>query len=169
MSLTNAQIQKYKNTKLSANFTLFEMLNSSTYPSLVTAPSEAVEGALAKFAADVLQPIRDYIGPVKINSGWRNKSLNAAVGGVYNSVHRIFDNSGEFLGVAADIVPLKSGVKLEDLAKWIYKNIPVKTVIIYRKPNVTRTPFLHVDTRVNRKGKALLEKVGSNKYVNFEG
>lgn len=169
MSLTKTQIQEFKNTKLSNNFTMFEMLNSSTYPSLVSAPPEAVKKALYNFSEKVLQPIRDHAGPVRINSGWRNKSLNAAVGGVYNSVHRIFDNNNEFLGVAADIVPLKPGVKLEELAKWIYENIPVKTVIIYRKPNVTRTPFLHIDTRVNRNGKALLEKVGSNKYINFEG
>lgn len=167
MSLTKDQIQKYKTTKLSANFTLFEMINSSSYPSLMMTPDKKVLDTLYDFAKNVLQPIRDYAGPVKINSGWRNRALNAAVGGVYNSVHQIHKD-GEFLGAAADIVPMNKNIKLEDLAKWIFNNIPVKTVIIYRKANVTRTPFIHVDTRVSREKKVLLEKIGRNTYVDFK-
>ena len=167
MSLTKDQIQTCKNTKLSPNFTLFEMINSSSYPSLVKEPDEDIKSALYDFAKHVLQPIRDYTGPLKINSGWRNQALNVAVGGVSDSVHQIYRN-GKFLGVAADIFPLKWNIGIEELARWIYDNIPVKTVIIYRKKNVTRNPFLHVDTRVSRTGKALLEKVGSGKYISLE-
>lgn len=167
MSLTNAQIQKLSSTKLSKNFSMYEMVRSSSYPSYVIEPGNDIKDALFEFAEKVLQPIRDHIGPLKINSGWRNDKLNKVVGGVSNSVHKIF-NGNEFLGVAADIVPLDKSVKIEDLAKWIFANIPVKTVIVYRKANVTRNPFIHIDTRVSRKEKALLEKVGNNTYINFE-
>lgn len=168
MSLTKEQIQSLKNTKLSKNFTMFEMVSSSSYPSLMTFPDKNTQEAMRTFALEVLQPIRDHVGPVRINSGWRNKHLNTAVGGVYNSVHRIFDSYGEFIGVAADIVPVDNSIRIEELARWIYDNIPVKTVIVYRKRNVTRNPFLHIDTRVMRPDKVLLEKIGNDKYIIFE-
>lgn len=168
MSLQPAQAKQYQNTKLSENFNLYELIKSDNFSHLMFEPTAPVIVALVKFAENVLQPLRNYAGPLRINSGYRNPRLNKAVGGVYNSVHQIYYNE-EFIGVASDIVPKDKSKSLEHIAKWAYDNLPVKTVIIYRSPLVTKTPFIHIDTRVTREGKALLEKVGPNKYIPFNG
>lgn len=57
----------------------------------------------------VLDPLRDFIDiPIYINSGYRCRRLNEAVGGSYNSQH--------MKGLAADI----SFGKNEHLCEWIY-------------------------------------------------
>lgn len=167
MSLQANQLKQYQNTKLSDNFTLYELIKSDNYSHLVYEPTAPVIVALVKFAESVLQPLRDYTGPLRINSGYRNPRLNSAVGGVYNSVHQIYYDE-QFIGVAADVVPQANLQPLENIAKWAYEQLPVKTVIIYRNPKVTKTPFIHIDTRVNRNGKALLEKISPNTYIPFE-
>ena len=45
----------------------------------------------------LLEPARAVVGPIIINSGFRNKAVNRRVGGVRNSQH--------LLGQAADIRP----------------------------------------------------------------
>lgn len=45
----------------------------------------------------LLEPARQVVGPILINSGFRNEDVNAFVGGVRNSQH--------LLGQAADIRP----------------------------------------------------------------
>jgi len=45
----------------------------------------------------LLEPARQVVGPILINSGFRNPRVNALVGGVRNSQH--------LLGQAADIRP----------------------------------------------------------------
>lgn len=164
--LTSQQIQQAKNTRLSENFTLFEMINSSSYPDMVAFPSDEVITQLKDFCENILQPLRDKFGPIKINSGYRNPRLNKAVGGVANSIHKVVDDSGVILGVASDIVPLKAD--LIEVYNYMAKNIKgIKTVILYRKPSVTRTPFIHVDNRHAVSGISKLEKIASGTYVPY--
>ena len=165
--MDRAATLKAKSTRLSSNFTLYEMIGSSSHPELVQYPSEEVINHLKNFCETVLQPLRDKFGPIRVNSGYRNAKLNKRVGGVSNSVHLIIDpNNGEFLGVAADIVPTK--MDIIDAFEYIARNAEnVKTAIIYRKPAVTRNPFIHIDTRVSRKTRAILEKTTPNTYVDY--
>lgn len=167
--LTREQIVTSRNTYLSENFTLFELINSGGHPEKVEYPSKEVIDNLRKFAVDILQPLRDQFGRIDINSGYRNETLNKAVGGVSNSVHKQYDR-GIFLGVAADIDPKEA--TLEDVFNWAFENLPLlRTAIIYRKPTVTNSPFIHLDTRSSRTVRAKMEKVkakGPNNYVNVE-
>lgn len=164
--LTREQTVTSRNTYLSENFTLFEFINSSSYPEHVEYTSKEVIENLKDFAINILQPIRDMFGKIRINSGYRNPTLNKMVGGVSNSVHKQYDRD-IFLGVASDIVPLEADI--ETVFDWAYDSIPlIRTAIIYRKPTVTRTPFIHIDTRRSRTVRAKMEKVkshGSNKYI----
>ena len=166
--LTSAQIIQAKNTKLSDNFTLYEMIRSDSHPELVVYPSKDIIEELKNLCVSVLQPLRDKFGPIRINSAYRNSRLNSAVGGVTNSIHKVIDNTGiSILGAAADIVPLKANII--DVYKEAQKMFPkVKTVILYRRPNVTRTPFIHVDNRNTSNKLNLLEKVGPNAYIPFK-
>ena len=69
-------------------FTLEELLDSSTarQKSLQNSPSWTIVEHLNYFATEVLDPLREAWGSgIKITSGYRNKALNSAVGGVERS------------------------------------------------------------------------------------
>ena len=82
-------------TRLSPHFSLSEFLNVSKYPdnkSTMQHVANMTYGCLM-----LLEPARQVVGPILINSGFRNSRVNALVGGVKNSQH--------LTGQAADIRP----------------------------------------------------------------
>ena len=90
--------EEVKETALSKNFTLEEMIASATAKrkGIDNTPDKKVLENLTKLCKDVLQPIRDKLGkPLTVTSGYRCPKLNTAVGGAKNSQHK--------LGQAADI------------------------------------------------------------------
>ena len=82
-------------TRLSPHFKLGEFLNLKKYPENV--PSMQVVANLTYGCYQLLEPARQVVGPIIINSGFRNETVNRRVGGVINSQHLI--------GQAADIRP----------------------------------------------------------------
>lgn len=77
---------------ISKNFSFAEFEKSDTAKRLritnVITTTE-VRDAVKALVLNVLQPLRDaWGGPLKINSGYRCKALNEAVGGVESSQHR---------------------------------------------------------------------------------
>lgn len=83
---------------LTENFTYKEMIFSQTSIRLGidnTPPSDVLKN-LVFLCSQVLQPLRNELGPLIVTSGYRCKELNFAVGGVKNSAH--------IYGLAADIV-----------------------------------------------------------------
>ena len=84
-----------ENIKLSNHFTLAEFCNFSKYPDNL--PTPQVVFNLKYGCQYLLEPARREVGPIIINSGFRNPRVNALVGGVNNSQH--------LLGQAADIRP----------------------------------------------------------------
>ena len=81
--------------RLSPHFKLGEFLNLNKYPQNVPTMQHVVN--MAYGCLMLLEPARLLIGPILINSGFRNPRVNALVGGVQNSQH--------LLGQAADIRP----------------------------------------------------------------
>ena len=84
-----------ENTRLSNHFSLSEFLNLKKYPDNI--PSMQVAANLTYGCLLLLEPARLEVGPILINSGYRNQRVNALVGGVKNSQH--------LQGCAADIHP----------------------------------------------------------------
>jgi uncharacterized protein YcbK (DUF882 family) len=76
-------------TQLSKNFTLRELIKSdtATRKGINNAPPQSVIDNLKYLCENLLQPIRDMVGIVTINSGYRSPALNKAVGGAKNSQH----------------------------------------------------------------------------------
>lgn len=110
--------------RLSANFTLAELVHSDTAArhGWDNFPDAAAAANLRALATNVLQPIRDHFGPVRITSGYRNHRVNAAVGGAPTSQHRT--------GEAADFtVP---GATQAQVHKWIVANLRFDQLILYR-------------------------------------
>ena len=76
--------------QLTTNFTLEELIHSDTANAkgIDNTPTKEIEENLKYLAEKALQPIRDKWGkPLTVNSGYRCKELNKAVGGVSNSSH----------------------------------------------------------------------------------
>ena len=84
-----------ENTRLSNHFSLSEFLNLKKYPDNI--PSMQVAANLTYGCLLLLEPARLEVGPILINSGYRNQRVNTLVGGVKNSQH--------LQGCAADIRP----------------------------------------------------------------
>ena len=81
--------------RLSAHFRLNEFLNISKYPDNKPTLQHVVN--MTYGCLILLEPARQEVGPIIINSGFRTPRVNALVGGVRNSQH--------LLGQAADIRP----------------------------------------------------------------
>ena len=95
--------------KLSQHFLLSEFLNLKKYPENI--PTMQVVANLTYGSHLLLEPAREIVGPIIINSGFRSEAVNRKVGGVRNSQHLI--------GQAADIRPKdpKQFLRLVDFLK----------------------------------------------------
>ena len=81
--------------RLSQHFLLSEFLNLKKYPENI--PTMQVVANLTYGCHLLLEPARQIVGPIIINSGFRSEAVNRKVGGVRNSQHLI--------GQVADIRP----------------------------------------------------------------
>ena len=75
--------------KLSKNFTLNELVKSNTATRLGISNTPDKEGIikLRLLVGELLQPIRDIIGPIRVTSGYRSRELNYMIGSSNNSQH----------------------------------------------------------------------------------
>ena len=110
--------------KLAKNFTFGELTTTSKKDLAAKNAAEAVDFLDAgKALAAMLQAVRDnFSKPVKVHSGFRGRTLNAAVGGAETSQHLTFQ--------AADFHV--EGVELVDVFDWIRKSsgLPFGQVIL---------------------------------------
>ena len=90
-----SHLSEFNGTHLSPHFTLSEFLNVDKYPD--NKPTMQHVANMTYGCLMLLEPARLEVGPIIINSGFRNSRVNALVGGVRNSQH--------LLGQAADIRP----------------------------------------------------------------
>ena len=84
-----------ENIKLSEHFKLSEFCNWKKYPE--NKPTVQQISNMMYGCSNLLEPARQVVGPIIINSGFRNADVNRRVGGVKNSQH--------LQGQAADIRP----------------------------------------------------------------
>ena len=82
-------------TRLSNHFSLSEFCQLSKYPDNIPTMQHIVN--MTYGCLMLLEPARQMVGPIIINSGYRNPRVNTLVGGVKSSQH--------LLGQAADIRP----------------------------------------------------------------
>ena len=83
-------------TQLSSHFKLSEFLNVGKCPD--NKPTLQDVANMTYGCIMLLEPARQVVGPIIINSGFRCEAVNRRVGGVRNSQHLV--------GQAADIRPL---------------------------------------------------------------
>ena len=75
--------------RISKNFTLAELTKSNTATRLGISNMPDKEGIhkLRLLATELLQPLRNAVGPLRVTSGYRSESLNKAIGGSNKSQH----------------------------------------------------------------------------------
>lgn len=99
---------KLNDTQLSPHFKLREFLLPDKYPQNIPTMQDVVN--LTYGCLSLLEPARLIVGPIIINSGFRNEDVNHKVGGVKNSQH--------LLGQAADIRP-KDPAQFQRLVNYL--------------------------------------------------
>lgn len=126
--------------KLSKNFTLSEITHSNTAKRLgiKNEPTETHLQNIQHLVDDLLQPLRDAVGPIRISSGYRNPSLNRAIGGSRSSQHckgealdLQFWKAGEINNKVIYDWILQSGLKFDQMINefdfaWIHVSLKAK-------------------------------------------
>lgn len=164
-------------TKLSENFTLEELLVSSTAAKygIDNTPNATIKANLTMLCKKLLQPIRDKYGKsIIVTSGYRCPILNTKIGGSRTSQHmkgQAADiNSGEGYK-AGGTARYEANKKLFDL---IYKMGGYDQLINEFPDAQGRPQWVHVSynpTLRKQRGQALVAKKVSGKtvYVTYKG
>ena len=120
--------------KLSKNFTLSEITKSNTAKRLgiTNAPNQEHLNNMQILIRDLIQPMRDALGPIRISSGYRSPVLNRAIGGSTKSQHCKgqavdiqFWEKGEMCNKKVYDWVLKEGIKFDQMINefdyaWIH-------------------------------------------------
>ena len=121
---------------LSRNFTLSELIKSDTAirKGINNNPNAEQIEKLKALCENILQPVRDHFGRVKITSGFRSVDLCMAIGSSANSQHAKAE--------AADFECV--GVDNAELADWIKDTLPYDQLIVeYYTPGEPNSGWIH--------------------------
>ena len=121
---------------LSRNFTLSELIKSDTAirKGINNNPNAEQIEKLKSLCENILQPVRDHFGRVKVTSGFRSVELCAAIGSSANSQHAKAE--------AADFEVI--GTDNAELADWIHKNLPYDQLILeFYTPGEPNSGWIH--------------------------
>ena len=88
---------------------------------IVNIPNSSQWKLIEVLAINILQPVRNKFGAIRISSGFRCLELNRLLKSNDNSLHAI--------GAAVDIEPLDDKVELFDVLLWIHNNCEYRELI----------------------------------------
>ena len=120
--------------RLSKNFTLSEVTRSNTARRLGidNVPKNHHLKSMQRLITNLIQPMRDALGPIRITSGYRSPELNRAIGGSKKSQHSKaeavdiqFWSEGEMKNDVIYDWVLKSGIEFDQMINefdfaWIH-------------------------------------------------
>ena len=122
--------------KLSRNFTLQELIKSDTAIriDIDNNPNADQIEKLKSLCENILQPVRDHFGRVKVTSGFRSEQLCVAIKSSVNSQHAKAE--------AADFEVM--GTDNAELADWIQKNLEYDQLILeFYTPGEPNSGWIH--------------------------
>ena len=122
--------------ELSRNFTLQELIKSDTAIRLDinNNPNSGQIEKLKALCENILQPVRDHFGRVKVTSGFRSEQLCLKIGSSVNSQHAKAE--------AADFECM--GTDNAELADWIYMNLEFDQLILeFYTPGEPNSGWIH--------------------------
>jgi len=122
--------------ELTRNFTLSELIKSDTAirKGINNNPNAEQIEKLKALCENILQPVRDHFGRVKVTSGFRSEDLCIAIGSSRNSQHAKAE--------AADFEC--PGVDNVELADWIKRELPYDQLILeFYTPGEPNSGWIH--------------------------
>ena len=122
--------------QLSRNFSLQELIKSDTAirKGIDNNPNADQIEKLKLLCENILQPVRDHFGRVKITSGYRSTDLCQAIGSSVNSQHAKAE--------AADFECV--GVDNAEVADWIKTNLETDQLILeFYTPGEPNSGWIH--------------------------
>ena len=122
--------------ELTRNFTLSELTKSDTAirKGINNNPNAEQVEKLKALCENILQPVRDHFGRVKVTSGFRSVDLCLAIGSSANSQHAKAE--------AADFEC--PGVDNVELADWIKRELPYDQLILeFYTPGEPNSGWIH--------------------------
>ena len=145
--------------RLSKNFVLSEITRSNTAKRLGISnePTKEHLENLQRIILNIIQPMRDSLGPIRISSGYRSKELNRAIGGSNKSQH--------CKGQALDIQFWKDGQMCNnEVYDWVIDN----AVEFDQMINEFDFAWIHISLKKDKNRKDILEAYkdddGDTKY-----
>jgi len=145
--------------RLSKNFVLSEITQSNTANRLGidNEPTKKDLENIQRIITNILQPMRNHLGPIRISSGYRSKELNRAIGGSNKSQH----SKGE----ALDIQFWKdSKMCNKEIYNWIIEN----AIEFDQMINEFDFSWIHISLKKSNNRREVLEafkdKDGDTKY-----
>ena len=135
------------------NFTYKELIKSDSAirHGIKNIPDKRQLKNIQLLAQNVLQPLRNELGRIRVTSGFRSPELNSLIGGSPTSNH--------CLGYAADIESLDN-ISLLELLNYIYDNLPFKELIAEFFPD----GWVHVAYKENNNNRILKLKDDDHNY-----
>jgi len=144
---------------LSKNFVLSEITRSNTAKRLniSNAPDKEHLRNLQVIIRDLIQPMRDALGPIRITSGYRSPQLNRVIGGSRKSQH--------CKGQALDLQFWKAGKMCnKEIYDWVVK----EEIEFDQMINEFNFAWIHISLRDKDNRKQILEAYhdedGDTKY-----
>ena len=122
--------------QLSRNFSLQELIKSDTAIRLDinNNPNSGQIEKLKALCENILQPVRDHFGRVKVTSGYRSPELCHAIGSSVNSQHAKAE--------AADFEVI--GTDNAELFDWIKNNLqPDQLILEFYTPGEPNSGWIH--------------------------
>ena len=145
-----------EHVQLTPKFSLEEMIKTDT--GLYNKPSVEQAHKLLYLATFILQPTRDVMGAIKVNSGFRSTAVNEAVNGSVTSQH--------CLGEAADIVPLNPKINVYSLFDYMESHFKGQYGQIIREDH-NGSQWVHISLpRMGKESQSLVYEDGE--YTQFK-
>ena len=146
--------------QLSRNFSLLELTKSDTAirKGIDNEPNADQIDKLKALCENILQPVRDQFGRVKVTSGFRSPELCVAIGSSLSSQHSKAE--------AADFECM--GTDNAELADWIYMNLNFDQLILeFYTPGEPNSGWIHCSYTTDKPRKQFLwayKSEGKTKY-----
>ena len=146
--------------QMSRNFSLQELIKSDTAirMGINNNPSAEQMEKLKALCENILQPVRDHFGRVKVTSCFRSVDLCLAIKSSANSQHAKAE------AAAFEVM----GTDNAELADWIYKNLDFDQLILeFYTPGEPNSGWIHCSYTPNQPRKQFLhafKSEGKTKY-----
>ena len=140
------------------NFQYKEFLKSNTAlrRGIPNIPNEEQWTNIENLTNNVLQPVRQKFGRVRITSGFRSPDLCMAIGSSKTSNH--------CRGEASDFEPLRNNVSLYNVLSWIYRHLEFRELIAEYFPD----GWIHVAYREGANDRVLKLKDHKHDYARVD-